>query len=355
MGCGASVDEAALQRERELEEKLTKKREAAAHQKKLLLLGPGNSGKSTFFKQLLHIHTGDFSLMTVGRREIHTSLIMQVHHLSTMMVERGHGLKLEIDEATMKECEFFLDTDETEEITDELAAHISKWWAKDCVRKAFEKRDNLGIVDSTPHFLDRIGDIADPAFKPDEHDMLLVRTKTTGITKKEFAVQDDHGREHEFVIYDCGGQRSERKKWFKVFSDTTAILYVASLSCYDQLLYEELSVNGMKEALDLFTEILESSWFKDTAVILFLNKLDLFEEKIKRVPLTVCFPEYTGTSEPKEAGEYIKKQFDACNEIIKRAIFSHFTCATDRDTVKRVFANVQQIVVQQAMRAAQVW
>jgi len=29
---------------------------------------------------------------------------------------------------------------------------------------------------------------------------------------------------------------------------------------------------------------------------MFLNKKDLFEEKIKNSPLTVCFPDYTGQS-----------------------------------------------------------
>lgn len=32
----------------------------------------------------------------------------------------------------------------------------------------------------------------------------------------------------------------------------------------------------------------------DTSIILFLNKKDLFAEKIKKSPLTTCFPEYMG-------------------------------------------------------------
>ena len=52
--------------------------------------------------------------------------------------------------------------------------------------------------------------------------------------------------------------------------------------------------NRMQESLKLFDSICNNKWFTDTSIILFLNKKDLFEEKIKKSPLTICFPEYTG-------------------------------------------------------------
>lgn len=51
----------------------------------------------------------------------------------------------------------------------------------------------------------------------------------------------------------------------------------------------------MQESLKLFDSICNSTWFADIHFILFLNKKDLFAEKIHRSPLTVCFPEYKGT------------------------------------------------------------
>lgn len=44
----------------------------------------------------------------------------------------------------------------------------------------------------------------------------------------------------------------------------------------------------------LFDSICNNKFFIDTSIILFLNKKDLFAEKIKKSPLTICFPEYTG-------------------------------------------------------------
>lgn len=50
----------------------------------------------------------------------------------------------------------------------------------------------------------------------------------------------------------------------------------------------------MHESLKLFDSICNNKWFTNTSIILFLNKKDIFEEKIKKSPLTICFPEYTG-------------------------------------------------------------
>jgi hypothetical protein len=39
-----------------------------------------------------------------------------------------------------------------------------------------------------------------------------------------------------------GGQRSERKKWIHCFENVTALVFLVSLSEYDQMLYEDESV-----------------------------------------------------------------------------------------------------------------
>ena len=94
------------------------------------------------------------------------------------------------------------------------------------------------------------------------------------------------------------------------FENVTAVLFVAAISEYDQVLYEDENTNRMVEALNLFEEICNSRWFRETSMILFLNKVcsdsaslaikcflrlqrDLFGEKIKKVPLDRFFPDYT--------------------------------------------------------------
>jgi len=52
--------------------------------------------------------------------------------------------------------------------------------------------------------------------------------------------------------------------------------------------------NRMQESMQLFDSICNNKWFTDTSIILFLNKKDLFVEKIQTSPLTLCFPEYKG-------------------------------------------------------------
>lgn len=97
-----------------------------------------------------------------------------------------------------------------------------------------------------------------------------------------------------FRMFDVGGQRSERKKWIHCFEGVTAIIFCVALSGYDLVLAEDEEMNRMIESMKLFDSICNSKWFVETSIILFLNKKDLFEEKIVRSPLTICFPEYSG-------------------------------------------------------------
>jgi hypothetical protein len=76
--------------------------------------------------------------------------------------------------------------------------------------------------------------------------------------------------------------------------DVTAVIFCVAMSEYDKQLYEDETTNRMHEALKLFKDICNTKWFADTAIILFLNKKDLFEKKIPHVPLSVCFKDYKG-------------------------------------------------------------
>ena len=91
-----------------------------------------------------------------------------------------------------------------------------------------------------------------------------------------------------------GGQRNERKKWIHCFEDVTAIIFFCDASAYNQTLFEDERVNRMHESVTLFEEICNCQWFNDTSIILFLNKSDLFQEKIKKTSLKVCFDDYEG-------------------------------------------------------------
>lgn len=129
----------------------------------------------------------------------------------------------------------------------------------------------------------------------------------------------------------------------------TAVIFCVALSEYDLKLQEDDTTNRMHESLKLFKEICNSKWFIDTSMILFLNKKDLFAEKIQKVDLTVCFPEYNGGRAYKPALEFIKEKFLQQNENPQKVIYPHDTCATDTKNITVVFNAVKDIVLRRVL------
>ena len=124
---------------------------------------------------------------------------------------------------------------------------------------------------------------------PNDEDIVRSRLKTTGVSEFVFAEED-----LVYRVVDVGGQRSERKKWIHYFEDVKLVLFLVALSEYDQLLYEDASVNRMQEALDLFNNICESEWLQHSEFQLVFNKTDIFREKLLHRPLQDYFPDYQG-------------------------------------------------------------
>ncbi|NXC78840.1 GNAI2 protein, partial [Anhinga anhinga] len=152
-------------------------------------------------------------------------------------------------------------------------------------------------------------------------------------------------------MFDVGGQRSERKKWIHCFEGVTAIIFCVAMSAYDLVLAEDEEMNRMHESMKLFDSICNNKWFTETSIILFLNKKDLFQEKIAHSPLTICFPEYTGPNTYEEAQGYIQTKFEDLNKKKDtKEIYTHFTCATDTKNVQFVFDAVTDVIIKNNLK-----
>ncbi len=154
-------------------------------------------------------------------------------------------------------------------------------------------------------------------------------------------------------MFDVGGQRNERKKWIHCFEHVTAVLFVAALSEYNQVLFEDHTQNRMVESLQLFEEILNTQYLKGASMILFLNKKDVFSEKIGQFPLANYFPEYKGDGSESNSAKWIRNQFEKRNpKDSTRQIYSHLTCATDKNLVRKIFESVKDIILRKNINAA---
>jgi hypothetical protein len=71
--------------------------------------------------------------------------------------------------------------------------------------------------------------------------------------------------------------------------------------------------NRMMESLVLFDSVVNSRWFMRTSIILFLNKVDLFRQKLGRSPLSNYFPDYSGGNDINRASKYLLWRFNQVN------------------------------------------
>ncbi|KHJ93486.1 g-protein alpha subunit [Oesophagostomum dentatum] len=260
---------------------------------KLLLLGAGESGKSTILKQMKIIHDNGYT-QDEAAQKISVVCANTVQSIGAII----DGMKaLNIPFASKQSSDYAalikrtLDKkDEFQPLTEEMYKAIKTLWNDKGVEAAFERRDEFYLHDSAKYFLDALDRIYDKNFVPTEQDILRTRIATMGVIEVCFTMKNKLWR-----VFDVGGQRSQRKKWIHCFDDAKAVIYVASLSEYDQVLLEDDSTNRMQESLQLFRQVINNKYFVNTSVILFLNKKDLFEKKIGHGrSLRIAFPNYRG-------------------------------------------------------------
>lgn len=229
---------------------------------------------------------------------------------------------------------------------EEVAYAIRALWRRDHgIKQCYARSNEFQLEGSAGYYFDHLDNFARPDYVCTDEDILKGRIKTTGITESEFTIGSS-----KFRVFDAGGQRSERKKWIHCFEGITAVLFVLAMSEYDQMLFEDERVNRMHESIMLFDTLVNSRWFRDTPFILFLNKMDLFEDKVRRIPIRKYFPDYQGRVGDVEAGiSYFENIFLSLNRTDK-PIYVRRTCATDSQTMKFVLSAVTDLITQQNLK-----
>lgn len=145
-------------------------------------------------------------------------------------------------------------------------------------------------------------------------------------------------------IYDIDSQRPKRKKWIHLFENVMAIMFVVDLDDYDRFLLEEQSQNRMMDTLVLFDSIVNSQWFMRTRIILLLNKVDVFEQKLARSPLEKYFPDYSGGNDVNRAAKYILWRFNQVNRAHLN-LYPHLVQSTDPSNIRLVFAAIKETLL----------
>jgi len=245
-------------------------------------------------------------------------------------------------------------------ITNEMGKCLLTLWGPNldtggsvAIKKAYHNRFKIYFDlgdsgDSLIYFFERLDAIFSKDYLPTDQDILRARLKTASILESVFSIG-----KFDFRFIDVGGQRNERRKWIHCFDGVVSILFIAAISAYDQTLYEDARVNRMHESLDVWDEIVHNPNFKRTPIILFLNKHDLFLEKIPKVDLTTCFPEYPGNpGDHRSAEEYIRQKFVERRGDRDSEFFCHFTNATDTKNIEVVWKDCRNIILMRSLQGS---
>ncbi|KAJ2996704.1 hypothetical protein HDV02_006264 [Globomyces sp. JEL0801] len=297
---------------KEIEEylKLEKlKYERERNEPKILLLGASDSGKSTFLKQMKIIHSNGFTSEELEKAK--RGLIFNLYSICKKVITESN-----LSDVYLKKFDEFkrLSIDEVREgVYDYLVLPLLQSFWNDPLLHDFY-------------------------FK---YDMLKLRIVTQNISENTFKIRMD-GRDSTLHVIDVSGLKYHRKRWVPYFDTTTAIVFIVAISSFDQVMSEDSSTNRINDCLSLFDQVLNNPILKDCQMILFFNKLDLFEEKIARIKFTELYSDFYGTDHSlSDCLYYFEQKFlEKSHPDDGRTIMVHQTCCTDSKLMSKIISSV---------------
>uniref|UniRef100_A0A1I7UVI6 G-protein alpha subunit n=1 Tax=Caenorhabditis tropicalis TaxID=1561998 RepID=A0A1I7UVI6_9PELO len=220
---------------------------------KLLILGPGESGKSTTIKQIKIIHDTGYSTeeKMVRKHGIFMNILEGIEEIHLAVGRENMSYKNALSFDHIHEVRMFTDNfkkaeDAEKTLGAEVINAIQKYVKDETVAMMLKEKTVYNIDDSTIYFLEHFSRIIHKDYLPTEEDILKSRVPTSGVIQYKIMLKN-----FNFKIFDVGGQRAQRRKWLHVFDDVHAVLFITSLSEYDQVLREDATVVVIDSVIDV--------------------------------------------------------------------------------------------------------
>eukprot|EP00455_Lapot_gusevi_P045105 TRINITY_DN5738_c0_g1_i4.p1 TRINITY_DN5738_c0_g1~~TRINITY_DN5738_c0_g1_i4.p1 ORF type:complete len:351 (-),score=28.67 TRINITY_DN5738_c0_g1_i4:42-1094(-) len=320
------------------------------HQK-WLLLGAGEVGKSTIFKNIILYHqllTSQDSRPFFSELQCSTLGCMQslLRCSDKLSVRLGNAISPDLAEEK-KIVESLPDAyDRSGVYTVEVAAAVYRLWQDPFIQQCYAMRHGIhspAVPDSAAYLFERARQYADSSYAVTPLDILHVVIRTIGVIQQNMFI---NGR--AVSVFDTGGQRAERKKWIHLFDGQPTILFVAALSEYNQMVWEDDTgtSNRLIESLELFESLAQPArQLSASRFVLILNKVDVFRTRIQTYHLCDYLPDYNGPQQDADAAQdWIVQQFR--NRMpTGRQLDVFFTTATDIDETRATLTRMFDILV----------
>ncbi|XP_017835434.1 guanine nucleotide-binding protein G(q) subunit alpha-like [Drosophila busckii] len=334
-----------LKLSREIEKRINQDRKEKQRELKILLLGTGEAGKSTFIKQMRILHNNGYSY--IEKLSFSTLIFKNIVQSIQAMTQAMDILNIPFaDEENIVRADtlMMLEPNTVSQLVDPYLSAIKALWADAGIQKCYARRREYQLLDSAKYYLDDLERISGPDYLPVDQDILRSRFPTTGLVEHTFEF-----KQNIFRMTDVGGQRCERKKWIHCFDNIASMIFLAALSEYDQVLFESHVDNRMLESVALFKNIINAPWFKNAVIVLFLNKKDIFDEKIMHSNLVDYFPKYKGPiNNSEKAASFIRTMYEDADR--NRTIYTHLTCATDTKNMVFAFNSVRDSLLTKMLK-----
>lgn len=325
---------------------------------KILLLGTGESGKSTLFNRVL-LDKG-VGLSEEDRVDYAESIFnLTIRSMQLLLREAEElakvGQLIQIADKNKASKQFIEETDAELRVTPEIADHIAELWSDHGIKQTYQFRARIPeLPDSCPYFFEKVHELAKVPYIPTETDVLRCRSRTTGIHAQKLKPWGDNDP-RLLQIIDVGGQRAERRKWKNVFDEVRLIIFVVSIPEFDQMCFEDPDTNRLEESLEMFTKTTNAVIFKDIPILLVFNKMDLLREKLKETYHNdFDFRNYQGEKRNEESIlKHLKTlYFDA--DLTSKPMDAKFVTAIDpRFDLDTVFETVSELLDEAKRRRRQ--
>jgi GTPase SAR1 family protein len=316
------------------------------HDVKILILGPGDSGKSTILRQLRLVYCGGFDAddRASWKSVVKSNVLADAKSLIRSLERSGRSVAAEL--ANSVELVRALPLSE-DALLPEVAEQITAVWNDPIMKVIYQEESLISLSDNAAFFLDNVTRIAQEDYHPTNEDLFKSHVRTTGIGTFNFLIDSVKTQ-----IVEVGGHRSERGRWGRCFQDVTFLMFVVSLSDFDQWLFEDEGTPRTQDSMGLFGSIANSGIFASKQIFLVLNKVDVFKKKLAASPdkFKTAYPGFTGNADnPDEAIDWVRQSFLSKLDSDRAATASVEAipcCAIEPQSIRDLFQKIGQTVLE---------